>query len=184
MAEERQTPIQAFLARLKRCVDQGDRGTLADLRHGFSPATEHRAWPHLAAWGVDLRNDTQRAIWITVAAGFATLNETKRCGNMGATMRRLAQGGEGKQADRKALESFEGRFRRLLTCTTRKELCSRLQGVVRAAKQKGAQIDLEQLFWDLECWPVSSRGRDVRIEWAQAYWGVAPADKEMEGLES
>jgi len=168
MGEQQPNQIQTFLKRLRQCVARDDRGTLADLRHGFSPATEHRAWPHLAAWGVNLRNDTQRAIWLTIAAGFATLKETRRCGNMGATMRRLA-GGD--------LESFDGRFRRLLACTTKEELCARLPAVIRAAKQKGQAIDFEQLFWDLECWPVSSRGRDVRVDWAQAYWG-APKEEE------
>ena len=167
MTEQQEIPIQAVLSRLRQCVARDDRGTLADLRHGLSPPTEHRAWPHLAAWGVDLRNDRQRSIWLTVAAGFATLNESRKGGNIGATMRRLAGSN---------LDSFEGRFRRLLACATSKDLCARLSAVFRAAKQKGVPIDFEQLFWDLECWPVSSRGRDVRVDWAQAYWGEAKGE--------
>lgn len=179
MAEQTQTKIQAFLTRLTGCAARDDRGTLADLRHGFSAATEHRAWPHLAAWGVDLCNDRERRIWLTIAAGFATLKSTRRRGNLGATMRRIAVGG-GRAGD-DVLRSFEGRFRRLLTCATPEELCIRLPAVIRAAARKDVAIDFEQLFWDLERWPIDSRGADVRVEWAQAYWGSAYEDTEQEG---
>ena len=50
-------------------------------------------------------------------------------GNMGATCRRLAAGNN----------TFEGRFRRLLSCD-RVEICERLRPVVLAAKAKGAPV--------------------------------------------
>lgn len=70
MADKESNRIQTFLRKLGQCVARDERGTLADLRHGFSPVTEHRAWPHLAAWGVNLPDDRERRIWLTVAAGF------------------------------------------------------------------------------------------------------------------
>ena len=178
MADVEMNRIQACLKRLHGYVAREERGTLADLRHGFSAATEHRAWPHLAGWGVNLTNDRERRIWLTVAAGFATLQATQKRGNMGATLRRLAVG-DGKPTE-VVLHSFEGRFRRLLTCATAEALCERLPTVIRAAKQKGVPIDFEQLFWDLERWPMDGRGRDVRIEWAQAYWGAKAGGEKAE----
>ena len=165
--------IDRFLADLAGAVHRDDRGTLADLRHSFSEATSHRAWPHLAPY-CDLRDPRTRAIWSVVGAGFATLAPEglarSSVGNIGATMRKLAVG-DGK-SDEKKLASFEGRFRRLLTCPSVEELCEHLVAVVRAAKAKGVAVDFRKLYEDLMGW----ENQEVRIEWATAYWGVrAPA---------
>jgi len=160
--------IQQFLARLQQFVERDDRGALADLRHGFSPGTEHRAWPYIATL-CDLTNDKQRHIWLTIAAGFATHKGTDpQAGNMGTTLYKLAQGlpGESKED---ALKSFDARFRRLLTCDNAIELCERLRSIIRAAERKGITIDYEQLFWDLQNW--SKPEKKVKIRWAQSYWG-------------
>jgi CRISPR type I-E-associated protein CasB/Cse2 len=162
-----QAPIQRFLDRLLGFVRQEDRGALADLRHGFSPGTEYRAWPYLASV-CNLTNDAQRHIWLTIAAGFAThRGSDARAGNMGNTLRKLATGQPGESKE-KALKSFDARFRRLLTCDTPEELCERLRSVIRAAERKGIGIDYERLFWDLQTWhkPESK----VKLRWAQSYW--------------
>jgi CRISPR type I-E-associated protein CasB/Cse2 len=162
--------IDEFLARLKGYVDRHDRGTLADLRRGFSETTAHRTWPHIFAfWGP--RAKGQLPILRLIAAGFATLEGTEQRGNIGATLRRLAMGdrkGKAEQSD--ALKSFDGRFRRLLTCRTAGEVCDRLPGILRAAKQKGVGVDFRQLYWDLRDWERPTDKRDVRVDWAGAYW--------------
>lgn len=167
-----QSDIQRFLARLQQFVDRKDRGALADLRHGFSPGTEYRAWPYIASV-CDLQNDAQRHIWLTVAAGFATHGGTDpSAGNVGATMRSLALGreqAERKQPKEEALKSFDARFRRLLTCKDAIELCDRLRGVIRAAECHGVGMDYERLFWDLQTWHKPER--QVKLHWAQYYWG-------------
>jgi CRISPR type I-E-associated protein CasB/Cse2 len=162
--------IDEFLARLKDCVDRRDRGVLADLRRGFSETTAHRTWPHIFAfWGPRVKG--QLRVLQLIAAGFATLEATTLAGNMGMTMRRLAIGDhKGKSEQTDALKSFDGRFRRLLTCRTADELCDRLPGILRAAKQKNVDVDFRQLYWDLLCW--NSDKRDVRVDWAAAYWGA------------
>ena len=166
--------IDKFLAFLGGLVRKKDRGALADLRAGLSEATAYRAWPHVAPW-CDLKNDRQRAIWMTVAAGFAVHEGTDpKAGNMGATLRSIALGDGTQKADDTCLHSFEGRFRRLLTCSSTHEVCERLPGVIRAAERKGVKIDFRQLFWDLAGW--NSPKRDVRVEWAAAYWGTAVAE--------
>lgn len=177
MDGRKEQPIDRFLGRLQCYVKAKDRGALADLRRGFSEATENRAWPYLAEW-CDLRKERDRRIWQTVAAGFATLEKTVTAGNMGATLRAIAIG---NRKDRKeALKSFDGRFRRLLTCHTAEDVCERLPGILRAAKQKEKDVDVDfrQLFWDLVCW--SGDKRDVKVEWAAAYWGAREKDEEIE----
>jgi len=161
-------PIDRFLDQLQLWVKLDDRGALACLRRGFSEATEHRAWPHLAEW-CDLSNDRDRAIWRTIAAGFATLEATASSGNLGSTLRALALGRSAEKKD-EALKSFEGRFRRLLVCDTAEELCAHLPPIFRAAKQKETPINFRQLFWDLAQWDRDPQA--IRTRWAQAYWGV------------
>lgn len=82
---------------------------------------------------------------------------------MGLTMREIARGRDGGE---KALESFEPRFRRFLTCQSSAEVCQRLPGVIRAAAQRGIPPNYRQLFIDLYYW-----GERVKVRWAAAFWG-------------
>ena len=68
--------------------------------------------------------------------------------------------------------SFEGRFKRLLTCD-RDEIAVRVAPIVRAAQAKGMSVNYTQLLSDLLWW-----GDIVKVEWAKAFWG-APADEEV-----
>lgn len=168
MMEKKTSDIQIFLKRLQNLAARDDRGALADLRRGFSEASEYRAWPYIAGWCRRMDVDRDRRIWLTVAAGFAThLRTVPDCGNMGDVLRKLAVGKDPKR-HMEALKSFEGRFRRLLTCTDAEELCHHLPGIIRAAERKGIPIDFERLFWDLFTWhkPDSK----VKIRWASSYW--------------
>jgi len=166
--EVKQKDIKQFLAGLQQFVQRDDRAALADLRRGFSPGTEYRAWPYIVDV-CDLRDDRQRQIWLTIAAGFATHKGTDpEAGNIGSTLRKLAKGQPGK-SEEEALKSFDARFRRLLTCDDTIELCERLRGVIRAAERKGITINYERLFWDLQKWHKPDA--KVKICWAQSYWG-------------
>lgn len=162
--------IDSFLAELAGYVERNDRGALADLRRGLSPATEERAWPYLASY-CDLRNHEHRLIWQTVAAGFATIERSTESGNLGRTLRALAMGDRRGAEGVDALKSFDARFRRLLTCRSSGDLCRHLPAIIRAAKCKGVEIDFRRLFWDLMQWDGENRD-DVRARWAAAYWGT------------
>ncbi len=172
MTKSPQTKIQRFLEWAKGRVTAKDRGTLADLRRGFSPGTEHRVWRHIALY-CDLSKERERIIWQTIAAGFATHEATVKLGNMGSTIRRLAlDGATGSPED--ALKSFDARFRRLLTCDSAVEICERLPGIIRAAKSKNSTpIDFETLYTDLIYW-----GERVKLRWAASYWGDQQYEKE------
>jgi len=161
--------VDALLGEIRQAEKQGDRGKLAAIRRGFSDATAHYAWPYIAPY-CDMTDECQRMVWLTVAATAATLMpeglERTNVGNMGATMRKIALGdGGGKKTD-EALNSFEARFRRLLSCQSTTELCRHLVRVIRAAVSKDKPIDVRKLFADLRDW----ERRDVRLEWAQGYW--------------
>jgi CRISPR type I-E-associated protein CasB/Cse2 len=159
--ETKPSQVERFLGHL---ADQaGDRGVMADLRHGLSRTTEYRAWPHIAPW-CRLDDDRQRRIWLTVAAGFAIHQRTTSSGNMGTVLRALATGG-GRGAE--GLATFDARFRRLLACDSPAEVCDHLAGVLRAAERNAIAINFAQLFYDLQRW-----GDRVKVRWATQYWGV------------
>ncbi len=167
--------INMLLADIQRAADpaRGDRGMLAALRRGLSEATEHYAWPYLAPY-CDLADSRERIVWLTIAGAAALLapagliRSYRGVGNLGATMRHLAIGQDNKEAEKK-LASFENRFRRLLTCRTREELCRHLPSVIRAAVAKELPVDLELLFRDIQKWEHTEEPT-VRVQWAKVYW--------------
>jgi CRISPR system Cascade subunit CasB len=158
----------AFVARLKRWKD--DRGALANLRCGLRPRLRSRAWPLLAQ--LCSLESQLLVIYETVAGLWAMDPESHRAGigNLGATCRKL----------RGDHESFDLRFRRLLDCDNREELCERLVPIAVAAQAKGIALDYEELFQDLQFYAGHGRDR-VRIGWAQAYWGTTEENETESG---
>jgi CRISPR type I-E-associated protein CasB/Cse2 len=149
-----------------------DRGAMADLRHGFSEGTAYRAWPHVAPW-CDLTNPRQRVIILAVAGGFATHGGSDaKAGNLGHTLRRVAKGNGKKDT---GLASFEGRFRRLLSCNTPAELCGMLPGMLRAAERRGVGVNYALLYRDLTYWTADTR---AKVAWAAAFWGTEQPSEE------
>jgi len=129
---------------------KNDRGAMANLRGALKPAQRHRAWPLLGPVG-----GIGNTRYETVSALYAYQPDETQLGNLGTTCRRLSA----------EHNSFDGRFRRLLTCD-REEICERLAPVILAAKAKAVPINYEQLFIDLSYW-----GDRVKERWAREYWG-------------
>jgi CRISPR system Cascade subunit CasB len=146
------TEVLTYLRQLRN-----NRGAMADLRCALNPARRARAWPLLArVGGID------RPIYENVAGLFAYHpDDDRKAGSIGTTCRRLAAENT----------SFDGRFRRLLSCD-REELGERLRPVILAAKTKGIPVNYEELFTDWWYW-----GDRVKARWARDYWG-APAEIE------
>jgi CRISPR system Cascade subunit CasB len=134
-----------------------DRGALANLRGAFTDARRPNAWPLLAAFPGAIGNpayETVAALWASGPdLGCAT-------GNLGDTLARL-------KTDH---NSFDGRFKRLLTCD-HAEIPVRVVPVVRAAQAKGVSVNYAQLLSDLLWW-----NERVRVEWAKAFWGTTEPD--------
>lgn len=149
--KETAAEVLAFLRQLRN-----DRGAMADLRCALNPARRTRAWPLLARVG-----GIGRPIHENVVGLFAYHPDETHTGNIGTTCRHLA--GENN--------SFDGRFRRLLSCD-RDEIGERLRPVILAAKAKGIPVNYEELFADLCYW-----GDNVKARWAREYWG-APVETE------
>ncbi len=163
--------IERFLEHLRK--HKNDRGMMADLRHGFSSATEYRAWPHIALW-CDLTNERSRRIMLTVAAGFAVHGRSVPGRSLGEVLRRIATGdGRGQEG----LATFDTRFRRFLACSTVQEVCDQLPGVLRAAERRAEGVDFARLHRDLIYW-----GEGVKLRWAGDYWGGA-RDEESAAVE-
>lgn len=167
----------SFVARLERWKD--DRGALANLRCALrsQPELRRRAWP-LIAQLTSLTNkvgyeDSMLVVYETVAALWAADPESHRSvGNFGVTCCQL----------RGDNPTFDMRFRRLLACDDRGEMCERLVPVALAAQKKSFAVDYDALFGDLQFFAGDGRDR-VRIRWAQAYWGT-PAEVEVTAAET
>lgn len=140
------TRLLAYLRQLKH-----NRGAMADLRCALNPTKLPRAWPLLARVG-GIGNPH-----IEIVSGlFAYHPDESHTGNLGTTCLRL----KGQN------ESFDARFRRLLSCD-RNDICERLRPVIFTAKAKGIPVNYEELFSDLCYW-----GDHVKARWAREYWGT------------
>jgi CRISPR type I-E-associated protein CasB/Cse2 len=148
--KRRAAQLLTYLRQLKE-----DRGAMAELRRALTPTQRHRAWPLLArVGGID------EPRYETVAGLFAYHPLETGTGNLGVTCRLLS-------GDH---NTFEGRFRRLLSCD-RNNICEHVRPVVLAAKAKGIPVNFEQLFVDLSYWSDA-----VKARWAVEYWGAPLAE--------
>jgi len=141
----------AFIEYLKRYT--GDRGALAHLRGALSAARRPNAWPLLGGFSGAIGHPA----FETVAGLWAADPEPHgSAGNLGTALAKL-------KAEN---SSFEGRFKRLLTCDET-EIVERVVPIVRAAQAKGIAINYVRLLSDLLAW----KNDKARVEWAQAFWG-------------
>jgi hypothetical protein len=164
--EEVQKLANRLVGQLEQWEREQNRGPLARLRRGLSDATRHEAWPVLGRLFGDLA--IGQPVFETVAGCFALhpLDEAApNIGNFGETMRRTMP--DDKMFDGKEPHT---RFRRLLACSTQREICEHVRHAVRLAKSKEADVNYRQLFVDLWWW-----NDRTKVEWAKAYWQV-PAE--------
>ncbi len=142
-----------------------DRAIMAELRRGFSPGTEHYVWKHLAPW-CELASRKSRTIYTAVAACYAFHPECTAEGNLGTTLRRIAQslGSPGEDTQK----AFEGRLRRLLACVRSVEVCRHLRQIIGLASQHGIPINYRQLLKDLLVWDKDPDR--IKVSWAAEYW--------------
>jgi CRISPR type I-E-associated protein CasB/Cse2 len=160
MSESKHSPkerAEQFVAALRRA--RNDRGKLAALRRGLSPATVMDAWPVVAGLGGDIG----QPVFVVTAALFASHPEESNARNFGETCHRIAQG-DGKEI----AESFERRFRRLLACADAEDVMDQLRSWVRFAAGKNVGVNYEGLMFDLMLW--NKYADDVRVRWAKSFW--------------
>jgi CRISPR type I-E-associated protein CasB/Cse2 len=174
---EVQKRAEELVKKLEEWHERQDRGVLARLRRGLSETTQHEAWTVLGPWFGPMAVDNP--VYQTVAGCFS-LNpviwvphddpkeDAKR--NFGWTFleARLAEP-EGKKKMRDEKEPHT-RFRRLLACSDRDEICQHIRHAIRFVKSKEKEVNYRKLFEDLWWW-----NDYTKIAWAKAYWNV-PAD--------
>ena len=150
-----------FIQALRRA--QNDRGKMASLRRGLSPATVMDAWPVIAGLGGQIGQPGE-SVHLDIAALFATHPQESNARNFGETCRAIAE----PDASGKIPESHERRFRRLLACDRTVDLSGQLRTWVRLAASKGVGLNYENLFDDLACW--NSSAERTRVRWARSFW--------------
>ena len=146
-----------------------DKGALANLRGALSDTRRHRAWPLLGGFKEDeaIGNPTYEivaALW-----AHAKDESDEKVGNLGATLRVLG-GKYDVKSGKFEHDSFQGRFKRLLSCD-KEDVTTHVAPVVRAAVAKGVGVDFPRLLSDLLWW-----GEKVKVEWAKAFWEVQEED--------
>lgn len=147
----------SWLDRLReRCEDPGFR---ASLRNWLSDSEKRRARAYPAL--MEVRGTLDDAAFNTVAALYAHHPEHQADDSSpGRLCQRLA-------AD---FNTFEGRFKRLLTCAA-EELPQQLRAVIFAAHARGVPVDYLRLYLDLRSWSHEHFGEEVRKRWATEFWG-------------
>jgi CRISPR type I-E-associated protein CasB/Cse2 len=170
--EEVQKLADRLVGQLERWEREQNRGPLARLRRGLSESTHHEAWPVLGRLFGDLA--IGHPVFEVVAGCFALYPAASApdLGNFGDTMREVM----GKDKMWEAKEPH-ARFRRLLACSSRDEICGYIHHAVRLAKSREVPVNYRKLFADLWWWNTRTK-----IEWAKAYWQV-PADAQGLSLE-
>ncbi len=163
---------QQFVTWLEAHKD--DRSVLAHLRRGLSPATEHYAWPHIAAF-CELDRPSQRVIYTTVAGCFAFHPQNVTEGNLGTMMKKIAFA---QHRAEDALNRFESRFARVLACQSVAELCQQIRLIVRLARSHDVGVNYLMLLRDLLRWDRSPL--EIRVAWALEYYGSRQKSDKLE----
>jgi CRISPR system Cascade subunit CasB len=153
-----------FIERLvKICAD---RGSAAELRRFWSPATRHYAYPVLGRLGV-ANPQLPDAI---VAALYAVNPQHANGGpSLGKACLKLAGGS--LKAD--GFESFERHMRRLLASGDLAEVGGQLQRILKRLDRDSIALDYNKLAWNLRNW--AKKSDEVKTRWAMDFW-QAPAE--------
>lgn len=168
-----------LISTLERWEREQNRGPLARLRRGLSETTRHEAWPVLGSLFGEMA--VGHPVFEAVAGCFAVhpLEVQPSIGNFGETLRRAMPAD--KMQDEKEPHT---RFRRLLACGNREEICRHIRHAIKlAASQKdsttgtkGVPVNYRNLFEDLWWW-----NDRVKVDWAKSYWNV-PAESAIFSL--
>lgn len=152
---------------LRRSRD--NRGVMASLRCLLKESQRFRGWQYIAHLG------GIGCIQVETVAGLYALHpieEDDKNYNFGDACRVLAAI---RRTDKESTESpFDKRFRRLLSCGSKSELCAHLTDIVRGMKAADVPVNYEGLFDDIAKW-----GDIVRERWAIHYWSYRKEENDV-----
>ena len=148
-----------------------DSGFAAALSRADNPATQPRAWPILAMFGVNLESTIQRESHALVGAYIAR-NKSAAPGSLGLGRALLESYGKDHEHPSARL-----RLRRLLSATTTEEACRILRPMLSLIASRGVSLDAAALLSDLL--GFHSRPERIKARWAQDFYGsgTAPSNK-------
>ena len=164
----------AVVRKLTQWHDADDRAKFALLRHVFFDSP-HRAWEVVRHFGPQAIG---HPVYETVAGCFAHHRRKESCPddaslrNFGTTCREIAESRD-DNPDKDGNRRFDARFRRLLACDTKQEICEVVRQIIRLARSSGVPVNYRRLFCDLWWWSARTK-----IEWAKEYWSV-PTPNEL-----
>jgi CRISPR system Cascade subunit CasB len=146
-----------------------DRGSAAELRRYWSPATRHYAFPVLGRIGVSYPRSAD-----SFTAALYAMNPRHAAGGarLGQALKKFA-GGE---------DSFDAHVRRLLGCDDLDEVADQLQRLFVRLDGEGIALDYNRLLWDLRNW--SKKSEEVKTRWGQDYWMKSKEQEAAEALAS
>lgn len=151
---------ESFLAKIRSRQD--DRGLMAELRALLNPNLRMRGWRAMAAIG-ELGNKPME----TLAGLFAFYPQefqAESSFSFGVSCHILAEKRR-KQETTDHESPLDVRFRRLLACEQREDVCRLLPEFVRGMKVEGIPVDYDTLYRDVRFW-----NDRVRERWAIDYW--------------
>ncbi len=158
----------SVVTKLTQWHDADDRAKFALLRHVFFDSP-HRAWEVVRHFGPQAIG---HPVYETVAGCFAhhrhkdSCPDDSRLKNFGATCREIAESRD-DQPDKDDNRRFDARFRRLLACDTKEEVCEVVRQIIRLARSSDVKVNYRGLFRDLWWW-----NKRTKTEWAKEYWDV------------
>lgn len=160
---ERTSKERSFVAwAIERCAN--DSGFAANLSRADNPSTQHRSWPALAGFGVDLENPYQREPYAIVAAYLAKRRKDK-IQTGGHTLGKAMLLSYDNKSDSPAAQA---RMRRILAASDTIELCRLLRPTLSLISSRGVALDmgllLENIMW-FEKHPTRIKSR-----WAQDFY--------------
>lgn len=143
---------------LRRSRD--NRGVMASLRCLLNESQRFRGWQCIA------QIDGIGCIQVETVAGLYALHPMEKEDenyNFGDACRILSAT---RRTEKDSADSpFDKRFRRLLSCNSKYELCKHLTSVVMGLKAADVPVNYVSLFDDIAKW-----GDFVRERWAIHYW--------------
>lgn len=163
--------IVGFLRRYR-----DNRGAMASLRYLLKPGAKMRGWQIIGKInGIGDRT-------VETIAGLYSFHPEEKIDskyNFGDACRSLAisrkkDNDSNKDENTVNQSPFDCRFRRLLSCDTREELCTQLPDIVRGLKTAEIPVNYESLYDDIKYW-----SEKVRERWAIHYWSDRKEEEDV-----
>ncbi|HOE90018.1 MAG TPA: type I-E CRISPR-associated protein Cse2/CasB [Sphaerochaeta sp.] len=165
MADGKEKAFVSWVLRQKR---DENKGLISRLRKAESPATEFQAWEVLARW-VDIEKPWEREAYGLIGASVSrTGKEHDGSLSLGGALRAVALG-KGKNIDLQ--DSSEAlRLRRVVACTSQRELVDILRPILRYLNSKDVALSYERLLKELMTFHFEDAQERTKARWIKDFY--------------